>query len=175
MDWGKVIDWVYFYLDCTHDFIEVVVMVEALLIATYRNQDDGFQLHVTVQNALVISNVPIIARAYIPDNASNSRFDTTSYTLCQLFLWRRCNSIRNLRLYLRNHAQQLLYDLIPLLTPCLLYLFHLLLCVFAGVLFGFLVATRVLSIVAQSAAALARSLDGRGRAGSGKAPFFRIL
>lgn len=97
---------------------------------------------------MMISNVPIIARAYMSDNASNSRFDTPSYTLCQLFLWRRSNSIRNLRLYLRNHAQQLLYDLIPLLTPCLLYLFDLLVRVLAGVFFGFLVAARVLSIVA---------------------------
>lgn len=54
MDWGKVIDWISFYLDRTHDSIEAVVMVEALLIATYRNQDDGFQLHVTVQKRMMI-------------------------------------------------------------------------------------------------------------------------
>ena len=61
----------------------------------------------------------------------------------------------------------MLYDLITLLAPCLLDLFHLLVSVLTGVFFGFLVAARVLSIAVQSAAAaLATSTEGsRGMVG----------
>ncbi len=64
---------------------------------------------------------------------------------CQSCPWRRSNSIRDLRLHIRNHAQQILNDLIPRLAPCLLDLFHLLVCIFTGVFFCFLVAACVLS------------------------------
>ena len=109
----------------------------------------------------MIYYVPIKARAYIPSDRNETLLHTSSYTPCRSCLRGRSNSIRYLRLYLRDHAQQILHDLIPRLTPCLLDLLQLLVCVFAGVFFCFLVAACVLSIIRRSAAVLATSMGGQ--------------
>jgi len=72
---------------------------------------------------------------------------TIPITLC---LWRRDNPIGDLRLHLRNHRQQIIDNLISRFAPRVLDGLHLLLCVLAGILLGFLVAACVLRVVHQS-------------------------
>lgn len=69
---------------------------------------------------------------------------TPSYNLCLSCLGRRSNSIRHLGLHIRNHAQQILNDLVPSLVPRLLDPLQLLVRIFAGIFFRFLVAACVL-------------------------------
>ena len=54
------------------------------------------------------------------------------------------NSIWHLRLDIRHHPQQILNHLVPLFAPSVFDAFQLLVGIFTGVFFGFLVATRVL-------------------------------
>lgn len=61
-------------------------------------------------------------------------------------LWRRNNSVRDLRLHLRDHPQQIIDNLISRFAPRVLDGLHLLLCVLAGILLGFLVAACVLRL-----------------------------
>lgn len=83
---------------------------------------------------------------YFPETPSYGA--PTSHTTNQApSLRRRMHPIRHLRLHIRNHPQQIPHDLISRLASSLLDRLQLLLGICARVLFGFLVAARMLPFV----------------------------